>query len=253
MVRAPTRPATPGSVYKVVRSSRPALEAPHKRRGSKKGIALDREAVVSAFSEDQVERLTGLSKGQLRYWDSTEFFRPTFGVDNRRVAFSRIYSFRDIAALRVLCVLRNQYSVPLQHLRKVAEKLSHLDDAKWTATTLYVINKKVAFDEPDTQKPREVVSGQYVHPFHLKPVIDDTREAVKNLSLRQKEDFGRVEQKRNVSHNLPVVAGTRIPVRAVKHYIEDGFSDEHILAEYPSLTKADIEAVRKYSVNRKVA
>lgn len=209
--------------------------------------------VISAFSEDQVERLTGLSKGQLRYWDNTGFFRPAFGIENRRVALSRIYSFRDIAALRVLFVLRNQYMVPLQHLRKVADELAHLEDDKWTATTLYVVNKKVAFDEPDTQVPREVVSGQYVHPFHLRPVVEDTREAVRRLGMRQEGDFGRVEQKRNVSHNLPVVAGTRIPVRAIKNYIEDGFTDAQIITEYPSLTEADIDAVKRYSGARKVS
>ena len=77
-----------------------------------------------------MERLTGTTKSQLRYWDRTGFFAPAFGDENRRVAFSRIYSFRDIAALGVLNVLRNQHSIPLQQLRKVAERLSHLEAEK---------------------------------------------------------------------------------------------------------------------------
>ena len=84
-------------------------------------MAQDAGNLIRAFSEDHVERLTGISKGQLRYWDRTGFFVPAFAHGNRRAAFSRVYSFKDVAALRVLNVLRNQYAVPLQHLRKVAE------------------------------------------------------------------------------------------------------------------------------------
>lgn len=209
--------------------------------------------VVSAFSEDHVERLTGLSKAQLRYWDRTGFFKPAFGEPNRRIAFSRIYSFRDIAALRVLNVLRNQYSVPLQHLRKVAQELSHLEDEKWTATSLYVLNKKVVFAEPNTQNLREILSKQYVIGLALKTVVEDTREAVRSLGARRPQDAGKVEQRRNVSHNQPVLAGTRIPIKAIKSFIEDGYTDEQILAEYPSLAQADIDTARGYSPSRKVA
>jgi uncharacterized protein (DUF433 family) len=209
--------------------------------------------VISAFSEDHVERLTGLSKAQLRYWDRTGFFKPSFGAENRRVAFSRVYSFRDIASLRVLNVLRNQYNVPLQQLRKVAVELSHLEDEKWTATTLYVLNRTVLFVEPNTQQLREILSKQYVLGFPLKKVMDDTREAVRSLAERRADDYGQIERRRNVNHNRPVVAGTRIPVRAVQAYIEDGYSDDQILAEYPSLAKADVEAIRQRTSVSKVA
>ena len=111
---------------------------------------------ISAFSEDHAERLTGVSKRQLRYWDRTGFFQPEMAAENRRMAFSRIYSFRDIVQLRVLNVLRNQYNVPLQHLRKVSEELSHLSDSKWTATELFVLNRRVIFVEPNTDKYREI-------------------------------------------------------------------------------------------------
>ena len=96
---------------------------------------LDISNVIAAFSEDQVERITGLNKGRLRYWARTDFFRPSFVEDNLRLAYSRFYSFKDIVALRTLEVLRIQHSVPLQHLRKVAEKLVHLKDELWTKTS----------------------------------------------------------------------------------------------------------------------
>jgi hypothetical protein len=36
--------------------------------------------IISAFSEEQAERLTKISKQQLRYWDRTGFFSPAFGA-----------------------------------------------------------------------------------------------------------------------------------------------------------------------------
>ncbi|HEY2805381.1 MAG TPA: MerR family transcriptional regulator, partial [Gemmatimonadales bacterium] len=67
---------------------------------------LDIGNVIAAFSEDQVERLTGLTMGRLRYWDSSDFFKPAFSEENRRVAYSRFYSFKDVVALRTLELLR---------------------------------------------------------------------------------------------------------------------------------------------------
>lgn len=203
-------------------------------------------AVINAFSEEQVERLTGVSKRQLRYWDRTGFFAPAFGEEDRRVAYSRIYSFRDITSLRVLNVLRNQYEVPLQHLRKVAGDLAHLSDAKWTTTTLYVLNRRVIFVEPDTDIYREIVSKQYVMGIPLHVVVTDTKRDIQKLHTRNDESIGRFERARYVNHNALVIAGTRIPVAAVKRFAEDGFSVQQIMREYPTLTEADIKAAIEY-------
>ncbi len=202
--------------------------------------------IVSAFSEENVGRLTGVSKRQLRYWDRTGFFTPAFPSEDRRVPFSRVYSFKDVLSLRTLNVLRNQYSVPLQHLRKVAEKLAHLSDAKWTATTLYVLSKKVVFVEPGTKALQEIVSGQYVIGIPLKTVVSDTRKDVEKLQKREESDVGKVERRRNVARNHPVMAGTRIPVSAVQRMAEDGLTARQIVAEYPSLTLDDVKAALLY-------
>jgi uncharacterized protein (DUF433 family) len=200
------------------------------------------EIVVRAFSEEHVERLTGVSRRQLRYWDRTGFFEPALGNEDRRVAYSRIYAFRDIAALRVLNVLRNQYSVSLQHLRKVADELAHLSDAKWTAITLFVLNRRVIFVEEGTERYREIVSKQYVMGIPLAAIIADTKRDIERLQVRDDSKIGKIERARNVSHNAPVVAGTRIPVATIKRLAEDGFSVQQIMQEYPTLADADIRA-----------
>lgn len=198
--------------------------------------------VVAAFTEHQVERLTGLSKRQLRYWDSTGFFSPAHVEDARGFLYGRLYSFKNIVALRTLAVLRVQHNVPLQHLRKVAERLNHLRDDLWTQTKLWVLNRKVVFENPETGLPQEVVSGQYVIDIPLSRIVDDTRRDVERMRERAAEQIGRIVKERNVVGSAPVIAGTRIPVRAVQSLHEDGYSVQDIIREYPDLTEADVAA-----------
>ena len=197
--------------------------------------------------------MTGVSKGQLRYWDRTDFYKPAFGEENRRKAYSRIYSFKDILALRVLNVLRNQYSVPLQHLRNVANDLKGLDDEKWTKTELFVLNRRVVFVEPGSKKYREIVSKQYVMGLPLGVVLSDTRRDVEKLNSRTKEKIGKFERGRYINHNALVIAGTRIPVATIKQYGEDGYNIDEILTEFPTLTRDDVKAALRFEADRTAA
>ena len=199
-------------------------------------------AIISAFSEDQVERLTGLTKRQLRYWDRTGFFKPELAEENRRVAFSRVYSFTDIVSLRVLNVLRNQYNVPLQHLRQVARDLPQMSEAKWGTMELFVLGRRVVFAEPDTSQYREIVSKQYVIPLALRDVRADTQRDIEALKKRDESVIGKITRARNVCHNAWVIAGTRIHVTAIKRFAEKGYSINEIMDEYPTLTEEDIRS-----------
>jgi uncharacterized protein (DUF433 family)/DNA-binding transcriptional MerR regulator len=201
------------------------------------------DVIIRAFTEDSVARLTGLTASQLRYWDKTGFFGPEYADADRKSPFSRLYSFRDIVALRTLSILRNRYNVALQHLRKVAGKLSQLGYDLWTNTILYVLNRKVIFHEPGTDLPQEVVSGQYVMgELALKTIIWDTTKDVEKMRRRDPAKIGRIERSRYVNHNAWVVGGTRIPTAAIKRFKEAGYTSEQIIAEYPDLTAEDIKA-----------
>jgi DNA-binding transcriptional MerR regulator len=200
------------------------------------------DRVIAAFTEDQVERLTGVTAAQLRYWDRTKFYVPAYADDDRRTPYSRIYSFKDIVALRTLNVLRNEHDVTLQHLRKVAKKLSHLAGDVWTGTTLYVLNRKVIFHEPGTAKPREVLSGQYILGVPLKRIVSDTKRELKKLRHRSLDSIGQVARSRFVNNNAWVVAGTRIATAAVRRFSEAGYTVDQIITEYPDLTPDDVEA-----------
>lgn len=200
------------------------------------------ETVVSAFTEDDAERLTGVSKRQLRYWDKTGFFVPGLAYEDRRRPYSRLYTFRDVVSLRVLNALRNEIKVSLPHLREVKDKLLHLGDDIWSKTTLYVVKKRVVFDNPETRAKEEVVSGQGVLQIPLEVVAGDVREAAKALRRRDPSFVGRFERRRGVAHNQEVIAGTRIPVRSIKAFANAGYSIEQIKEEYPTLADDDIRA-----------
>ncbi len=202
--------------------------------------------VVSAFTEEQVQRLTGISGKQLRYWDRTGFYAPAFAYDDRGEAYSRLYSFKDLVSLRVLNALRNEANVSLPHLREVKEKLAHLGDDLWSSTTLYVLKKKVIFDNPETRAREEIVSGQGILGIPLSVVTDDMHKAVDRLHQRRDDQLGQVTAHRNIVNNQPVVAGTRIPVRSIKAFADAGYTVERILDEYPTLTADDVRAALEH-------
>lgn len=198
--------------------------------------------LVETFSEEMTSRLTGVSVRQLRYWDSDGFFSPSLAYMDRKVSFSRVYSFRDIVALKVLNTLRNDVNVSLQHLREVKQKLLALSDNLWCATTLYVHNKRVAFVNPESEVLEEVVSGQALLRIPLKVASDNMRDAVNKFRERDPTSIGKIEQKRTVASNQLVIAGTRIPVANVQAFAAAGYTIEKIKAEYPTLTEEDISA-----------
>lgn len=209
--------------------------------------------VIAAFSGAQVERLTHLTTAQLRYWDKTGFFAPVYADENRRTPYSRIYSFKDVVGLRTLGLLRRQHNVSLQHLRQVAEKLSHLRDDLWTKTTLYVLNRRVIVHEPGGGRLRDAVSAQYVLGIPLKRIIADTKRDADRLLRRPETSIGKVNRSRNVLRNAPVIAGTRIPTAAIRRYREAGYTIDRIIAEYPDLTAQDVEAALRFEENNAAA
>jgi DNA-binding transcriptional MerR regulator len=130
--------------------------------------------ITSAFSADQVVRLTGLSMRQLTYWDNLGFFRPQYAAEDRKTPFSRIYSFKDVVGLRTLSILKSKYRCSLPHLQMVARDLASYSEAPWAEIKLYVLKRKVQFQEPETGRLRGVVDGQYAL-LPISSVMEDVR------------------------------------------------------------------------------
>jgi uncharacterized protein (DUF433 family) len=209
------------------------------------GMFMSDAEIIGAFSEEDAVRLTGLSLGQLRSWDRRGLLPASYSDDHPGTPYRRVYSFRDIVSLRVLASLRLDHGVSVQHLRQVSERLAHLGDQKWTATTLYVLGKRVVFNDPESLVRQEIVSGQTVFDIPLKVAIRDTRDAVRHLNARSEAAVGHIVSERYVMNNRPVFEGTRIPVSSVTAYLEHGASTSDILLEFPELRRADIDEARR--------
>jgi uncharacterized protein (DUF433 family) len=204
-------------------------------------------SIIGAFSEEQVAKLTGLSRGQLRGWNRRGFIRPEFKTgDNPRKPFTFIYSFKDLLKLRVLNQLRNIFSVPMHELERVEQQLAHLGDEKWTSQKLWVSNRKVVFEEPESRRKREVASGQFVAEIALEVVTSSARDDIQKLNRRNGGEVGMIARKKHFHSSEPIFAGTRIPVSAISDYIKAGYPDGEILDSFPSLEVGDIEAARNW-------
>ena len=189
----------------------------------REGRTISGSEVIHAFTEEQVSRLTGTTVGQLRYWDRTGFFRPEFGYEERRDAYSRIYSYLDLVSLKVIARLRQR--VPLQRLRAVKEKLAKISPDLWRGVSLWVHgDREVAVVHPETGEPEEVISGQRPMELPLSEITDDLEEAVRALTRRDGATVGTIVQSRRVMRNKPVIGGTRIPVSAVLAFHDAGYS-----------------------------
>lgn len=203
--------------------------------------------IIGAFSEEQVGRLTGLSRGQLRAWNRKGFIRPEFktGEDPRR-PFTYIYSFKDLLKLRVLNQLRNVHGVQMKELERVERALAHLGDDKWTSQKLWVSNRKVVFVEPESRRKREIASKQFVAEIALEVITSDARVDIQKLNRRAGGEVGVIVKKRHLHSSDPVFSGTRIPVAAIAEYLRLNYDDGEILDRFPDLQSGDIDVARDW-------
>jgi len=202
--------------------------------------------IIGAFSEDHAIRLTGVSRGQLRKWDRIGLLRPEYGADERGLPYGRVYSFRDLVSLRVLNQLRNEMRVSQAHLVEVQKDLARLSDEPWASSRLQVVGKRVVVVEPGSKRKRMAAGNQMVLDVPLREVIGNMRDAIAQLNRRDADQQGKVVREKFVAQNQPVIAGTRIPVSAIKSFARAGYAVGAIIKEYPSLTAADVQAAIEY-------
>ena len=91
---------------------------------------------MDGFTSQQASRLTGCTPRQLRYWDHIGLVRPSVQATGGRPGVPRLYSFRDLVALRVVRSLLDG-GMSLQRVRRAWEYLNstakldkHLSEVK---------------------------------------------------------------------------------------------------------------------------
>jgi uncharacterized protein (DUF433 family) len=198
-----------------------------------------------AFNEEQVLKLTGLSEWKLHHWMDSRVLTPDFARTFE--GGPRLYSFQDLVGLRVLAQLREEHS--LQALRRIGAFLAKVDEKPWSRLRLYVMKGGgVAFKDPETGRliSASGPQGQVIEELlvDLSEVSHALKKAVERGRKRPKNP--KIVQRRGLIGNKPVIEGTRIPVEVIKKLHEANFSIQQILAEYPRLSEADVQAALGY-------
>ena len=91
---------------------------------------------MEGFTSHQASRLTGCTPRQLRYWDKIGLVMPSVQGTGGRPGVPRLYSFRDLVALRVVTSLLDggmslqRVRRAYQFLRSNAEMEGHLSEVK---------------------------------------------------------------------------------------------------------------------------
>lgn len=91
---------------------------------------------MEGFTAHQATKFTGCTPRQLRYWDGIGLVEPSVQATGGRPGVPRLYSFRDLVALRVVKSLLDG-GMSLQRVRRAWEYLNdvadleqHLSDVK---------------------------------------------------------------------------------------------------------------------------
>jgi DNA-binding transcriptional MerR regulator len=72
---------------------------------------------MEGFTAEQASRFTGSTAHQLRYWDRIDLVRPSVQRTGGRPGVRRVYSFRDLVALKMVRSLLNA-GMSLQQVRR---------------------------------------------------------------------------------------------------------------------------------------
>lgn len=109
---------------------------------AKRGLALQ-----DGFTAQQASNLTGCTHHQLRYWDRVGLVNPAIQNTGGRPGIRRVYSFRDLVALRVVKSLLDN-GMSLQRVRRAWDYLrrngamdDHLSEVKLVTdgTTIFSV------------------------------------------------------------------------------------------------------------------
>lgn len=104
-----------------------------------------------SFTAEQACRLTNCTHHQLRYWDRVGLVKPSIQTTGGRPGVRRLYSFRDLVALKVVrSLLDNGMSLQRvrrawDYLRREGEMEDHLADVKLVTDGLTIF--QVSADE----------------------------------------------------------------------------------------------------------
>lgn len=138
-----------------------------------------------AFTAEQACRLSGCTHHQLRYWDKVGLVEPTIQGSGGRPGVRRLYSFRDLVALRVVRSLLNN-GMSLQRVRRAWDYLrregdmdDHLADVKLVTDGQTIFH--IGTDEGELIDALQ--GGQLVFFMAIGDIVREVRDDVTRFEL----------------------------------------------------------------------
>jgi len=195
--------------------------------------------------DTRAAEIAAISRQRLLYWAKTDLVKPDTErkISSRNVV--RLYSLARLVELVAASELRHQ-GVSLQHIRRIINYLqrqgyeSPLRELRFALSGERVLFQHDDGTWEDSRRPFQGVMWQVID-------LEAIRSRVQGRLQRGDADAGVIEKRRKVQASKPVFRGTRVPVDAVRRYLEAGKTTAEILEAFPSLTAKDIEAAEASS------
>lgn len=207
------------------------------------------------FTSEQLMRLTGITRQRLAYWLDTNVIAADVDRAKGRGRI-RLFSFSNLVEVRVALWLRDK--VPLQLIREIVARLRERDGAlhPLAEVSFGVIEGAKKSRDRVIVKGADGVwenwsSGQKVMEITipLKYFSDDLHSKAVADRRRQRR-AGKVEKRRGALGSVPLIAGTRVPVRSIQSLTDAGWDIDRILDNYPGLKRSDIRIALRTTAKR---
>lgn len=138
------------------------------------------------YNSNTTMMVTGITKGQLQYWDKQGIVKPSMGASGR--GSQRLYTFKDLVQLRAAKSLRDR-GLSLQRLRKALANLRKLfpDIEKPLAEITFLTDGDTIFVlDRDPKTLLDVLKKQFVFSVPFGLIVEELKGKVKVLSKSKK-------------------------------------------------------------------
>jgi len=198
---------------------------------------------VISIPRERAAKLAQVSLRRIDYWASTGLVTPSIDDRSSGQRRVRLYSFGDLLELLVAAELVRTARISLQNVRSVVEALRGRRYPRPLRQLKFaVVGDKIYVQLEDGDWIGGRAPGQMV--IHQVMNLEPLRAKIHEAAKRDPEAGGRIARRRGVLGSQPVLADTRIPVATIRQYLSHGFDEARIMASFPALTPADLDAVR---------
>jgi uncharacterized protein (DUF433 family) len=207
------------------------------------------------FSREQAAKFCGVSPRRLTIWARQGVVVPTVAFDDAVRPFVLLYDFTDLVCIRTLATLIERYRFTPRQLQHVQPWFREHVNRLPADILITLRDHHICILEPNAM-PDSLDSengSQQTQLLSLDILISELKKEIEQAQQRQPEDIGKIARHRDIQHNAPVIAGTRIPTSTIWNYHEDGYKNSEILDQFPHITLNDIAAAIEFEARRRHA